>query len=222
MTSIVGTGLEGYIKRNARERALNRIAEAEIEARRLTEHAEAQATAILEQATENAKLVAQQTRQRALAQAEIEAQAISLKRRESVLQRVWQLAREQLCGLSPTQRAESLLALVVDAAAQLGGPELLLEINADDAPLLTDELLAEMAERVRPFGVERLRLANNSADILGGVIVRCPATPGVAQRLVDNSWDERLRLAYDTIRDEVYALLAAPEGDQPEDRGALS
>lgn len=221
MTTIVGTGLEGYIKRNARERALNRIAEAEIEARRLVERAEQRAATITEEAASQIEASCASMRQRTLAQADIEASGLRLRRREALLRQVWQRAREQLGALSAAERLESLVALVLDAATQLGGGELRLQVSSADASLLSPEVMDALVARTRSMGVTDIQLLPTPADVMGGVVVSALPQPGAAQRLVDNSWDERLRLAYDAFRDEITAMLAAPAGGQFDDRGAL-
>ncbi|NLX36046.1 MAG: hypothetical protein GXY68_05090 [Chloroflexi bacterium] len=234
MTAIVGTGLEGYIKRNAREQALSRIAGADAEARRLVERGEHRATALRQQAAVDSALASQIVRQRTLAQAALEAQALRLQRREAVLQQVWQRATERLAALAAEERRAGLVALVTDAAAQLAGlqtegGELTLQVNAADAVLLDAAALDALAAQLAPLGIARLALAPQPADIAGGVIVSAPTAAGRARRLVDNSWDERLRLAYDALRDDIYHLLAAPleaepgapqPGVSPHDQGA--
>jgi V/A-type H+-transporting ATPase subunit E len=213
MTSIVGTGLEGYIKRNARERALNRLAEAEIEARQIAERAERHAAQVREQASALATELAEAARQRILAQASLDAQAVRVRGREALLLSVWQLAREHLSKLSPQERLGAIVALTQDAAEQLGGGDLALQMNANDAALLDDAAMAALRDTVESLGVTSLALDAARAPIIGGVIVhRTDHTPGVsraARRLVDNSWDERLRLSYQALREGVYALLCS-------------
>ncbi len=234
MTAIVGTGLEGYIKRNAREQALNRIARAEAEARHLVERGERRAATVRRQAAVDSELASQGVRQRTLAQAALEAQALRLHRREALLQEVWQRAADRLVALSPQERVAGIAALVADAAARLAGLQadggtLTLQVNAADAALLDAAALDALAAQLVPLGSVRLALAPEPADIAGGVIVSAPPVAGSARRLVDNSWDERLRLAYDALRDDIYHLLAAPleaeqgaqqQGVSPHDQGA--
>jgi vacuolar-type H+-ATPase subunit E/Vma4 len=213
MTSIVGTGLEGYIKRNARERALNRLAEAEIEARQIAERAEWRAAETRARASALATEMAEAARQRILAQASLDAQAAQVLGREAVLQDVWRLAQERLSKLSPQERLKTIIALTVDAAEQLGGGDLVLQVNADDAALLDHAAMEALRDGVERHGVTSLAFDAAQVPIIGGVIVhRTDHTPGVsraARRLVDNSWDERLRLSYQALREGVYALLCS-------------
>jgi V/A-type H+-transporting ATPase subunit E len=225
MTSIVGTGLEGYIKRNARERALNRLAEAEIEARQIAERAERRAAQIREQASALATELAEAARQRILAQASLDAQAVQVRGREAVLQSVWQLAREHLAEFAPQERMAAITALLQDAAEQLGGGDLILQVNARDAALLDDVAMEALRDSVEPLGVTSLALDEARPPIMGGVVVhRIDRTPGAsraARRLVDNSWDERLRLSYQALREEVYALLCQSADTADQGRGIL-
>jgi len=217
MTSIVGTGLEGYIKRTARERALHQLAEAEIQARRITEQAEHRAAAVRAQVEELAAEQAAVMRQRTEAQADLEAQSIRVRRREAVLETVWQEASEQLQRLSPQERLAAITALAQDAADQLGGGALLLRVNEGDRQLLDERALAELSQALASRGATSVTLDAQAAPISGGVIViRQGSGAGStgAQPLVDNSWDERLRLSFESLREEIFEFLGRP-ADSP-------
>ncbi|MBN1402578.1 MAG: hypothetical protein JXA74_17185 [Anaerolineae bacterium] len=217
MASIVGSGLESYIKRNARERALNRIAEAEKEAQEILDRVHQRVQLISEESQRNTEAKIDATHRRMMAQAELEAQAIRIRRREAVLNEVWAAARRRLEEVSDEgERLEILAELVQDAAAQLKGGDLTVQVNERDRALLDDAWMDALAESLRERqGVGELRLMAEPAPILGGAIV----WRDDSRRVVDNSWDERLQVAREVLRDEVYRRLEAateemaPTGD---------
>jgi vacuolar-type H+-ATPase subunit E/Vma4 len=118
--------------------------------------------------------------------------------------------RERLAGLhEPERRLAILERLVEDAAAQLQEANLVVQVNETDRALLGEEpldrLLAGLGEGQ---ALDALAVGPEPAPILGGAVVR----PTHGRRMVDNSWDERLRLARDVLRDEVYQRLSGSDG----------
>ena len=214
MATIVGSGLESYIKRNARERAMNGIARADAEAGEILRRSDQRVRMIRQesQALTEAKIEA--NHRRLLAQAELESQGVRITRREAMLEEVWTAARLRLLGLiDPGERRMILDRLLVDAACQLGGGRLVVRVSEQDRLLLNrDTLLQLESDLESQCGPTELELAPEPAHIMGGVIVQSQD----GRRLVDNSWDGRLLLARDVLRDQVYHRLTTPGGpDSP-------
>lgn len=229
MATIIGTGLESYIKRNARERALNRIAEAKKQAEEILAQAAQRVALIKSESEANALKAIEEHQRRLAAQAQLRARQIRIRHREEVIERVWEEVRARLMNISsPDERLAILKNLLEDAAAQLQSSALEVQVNAQDQALLTADVLAEIRARLgEKYGLQELRLSSQPADIWGGVLVRSLETP----ELVDNSLNERLALAKKMLRDTVYHLLtsageAVPAGGeeatgaQAADRGA--
>jgi len=195
---IIGSGLEGYLHRKARERALNLAAEAKAQAQKILEEASQQAEALEQQILQEAQEKAAKKRRQILAQAELQAKQVLLQYRETLLQRVWRECEERLRHIDdPDQRLQILKALIRDAAEQLGAQQLQVQVNEKDQALLKEGALAQIAAEL---GLD-LTLAPEPAPIMGGVIVRH------AKELVDNSLDTRLGTARQSLRDEVYRRL---------------
>ena len=204
MATIVGSDLEAYLHRQARERALNRVAQAEDEARQLLGEATAEIEALrLENERRVAKVV-EEKRRRAIAQARLKAKLTLIHRREEIVERLWREAESRLrTPGEAAQRLALLERLLADAAAQLEGGDLQVQANAADRALLDGTALQDMAQWLQSaHGVIRLTLAEDAAPILGGVIVRRGA------ELVDSSLNERLAVAKRVLRDTIYHLLA--------------
>jgi V-type H+-transporting ATPase subunit E len=204
MATIVGSDLEAYLHRQARERALNRVAQAEDEARQLLGEATAEIEALrLENERRVAKVV-EEKRRRAIAQARLKAKLTLIHRREEIVERLWREAESRLrTPGEAAQRLALLERLLADAAAQLEGGDLQVQANAADRALLDGTALQDMAQWLQSaHGVIRLTLAEDAAPIWGGVIVRRGA------ELVDSSLNERLAVAKRVLRDTIYHLLA--------------
>jgi len=210
MATIVGSDLEAYLHRQARERALNRVAQAEDEARQLLGEATAEIEALrLENERRVAKVV-EEKRRRAIAQARLKAKLTLIHRREEIVERLWREAESRLrTPGDASQRLALLERLLADAAAQLEGADILhpgdlqVQANAADRALLDGTALQDMAQWLQSaHGVIRLTLAEDAAPIWGGVIVRRGA------ELVDSSLNERLAVAKRVLRDTIYHLLA--------------
>ncbi len=204
MPRIIGSGLESYLHRQARERALNLTAEAQEKAHKLLARARAEAEALQTQLEAQTSRAIEERHRRAIAQGRLKAKQLLLRQQEVLMQRVWEQAEAALRGDAPIERLATLTRLLDDAARQLGGGPLQVQTNAQDRALLDDEVLRELAQHLSASrGVTQLTLADESAPIMGGVFVRRMD----ANQLVDNSYDERLALAQQVLRDQVYHLL---------------
>ena len=206
MATVIGSGLESYLHRQAREKALNRIAEAQEEARQILGQV-GQEVESLRRASEaqTARTIADE-RRRALAHAHLSAKQAVIHRQDELLERLWQDAEQRLrTPGEPAARLESLITLVADAAQQLGGGTLELQVNEADRQLLNERMLRDLAAQLgTDDGVKELTLAPNALPIWGGVVVRRTDT----NEMVDNSYNERLALVRRTLRDEVYRRIA--------------
>ncbi len=209
MVTVIGSGLESHIARQARKQAMGWIADAEHEAAQLVAKAAEQAEKLYGGAEAEARERVEALRRRRVAQAELDAREGLLRAQADVLDRVWAAARQRLASLDaespPPRRLARLSALAEEAAEQLGGGDLTLQVNVRDGELLTDDVLAEWAEawQARWPGV-RLSLLSDAAPIMGGVVVR----QAKGHALVDNSYEQRLVSAREALRGRVIEMLA--------------
>ncbi len=204
MSVIIGSDLEAYLHRKVREQALNRIAQAEEEARQVIEKTTAEMeTMRLENERRVARII-EERRRRALAQARLKAKLTFIHRREEIVERLWREAEARMRDYGDAaQRLALNERLLAEAAAQLGGGDLEIQVNAADRALFSADVLQKLIAELSPScGVTQLTLAETPAAIWGGVIVRR------ANELVDNSLNERMDIAKRTLRDAVYHLLA--------------
>jgi vacuolar-type H+-ATPase subunit E/Vma4 len=203
----VGTGLESYIKRHARERAMNRIAEAEAEAAQIKQRAD-QAVRLVNQETQhNTRAKIASNHRRVMAQAELESKSLRLARREALLRQIWERTQHRLeTEIEPQVRRASIKALLIDAARQLGGGRLVVQVSQCDALVLAQGVLEHIEQELASEGLlVQLEMVESGDAMLGGVIVRSPD----GRHLVDNSWDARLNRASTELRDQVHHRLSA-------------
>lgn len=207
MTGAIGDRLDSYVPRQARERALNHIAEARDRAQQILDQATAEADAMRASIRHDALLKVEEQRRQAIAQAELEAKQTVLGRREELIQRLWKETESRLLEQAkgdPSGRVESISRLVADAAAQLSDGPLEIQVAERDRPLLTSLVLEGMREQLQAAcDTDGLAVAQKAAPIWGGVIVRRTDT----NQLVDNSLDYRLALVKRVQRDELCRLL---------------
>jgi len=208
MTSIIGSGLESYVHSHARRRALGLIGEAKSESRRLIEQATAEGEAMRQEIGRRSAHSIEAHRRKAIAQARLGARQILLQRREGCLENVWREAGSLLraCGQrSPRERLALIERLVSDGVEQLSGGALEISVSEEDRELITDEVLQELARRLRAtHGVTSLTMVGAVVPAWGGVIVR----RADSQEIVDNSLEGRLALAKRSLRGEASALLS--------------
>jgi len=208
MVTVIGNGLESYLLRRTRNEVMRTIADAEHQAAELVAQAAEQAETMHGGAEDEAKERVAAMGRRLTTRAQLEAREALLKVQEEMLERVWRVAADRLEALdasqSEEQRLQRLQALTLEAAKQLGGGELVLQVNERDASLFTDETLGSWAEAWQDQlpGV-KLSLADEPASIIGGVVVRKAG----GRELVDSSYEQRLAVAREALRGAVVAIL---------------
>ncbi len=208
MVTVIGNGLESYLLRRTRNEVMRTIADAEHQAAELVAQAAEQAETMHGGAEDEAKERVAAMGRRLTTRAQLEAREALLKVQEEMLERVWRVAADRLEALdasqSEEQRLQRLQALTLEAAKQLGGGELVLQVNERDASLFTDETLGRWVEAWQDQlpGV-KLSLADEPASIIGGVVVRKAG----GRELVDSSYEQRLAVAREALRGAVVAIL---------------
>jgi ribonuclease Y len=168
------------------------------------QQAEEKAQAIKEEILRSAREEAASTKQQGISAARLEAQRKLLAKREELISQVFTEAQKRLTELRHSDAYPNVLRrLLVEAAAGLGGGNLVVLANEEDRALLSDEFLAQVAQ-----GLDRettLRRSESSVEVEGGVIVE--RTDGHIR--YDNSFAARLERSKDELRSEAYHILTA-------------
>jgi vacuolar-type H+-ATPase subunit E/Vma4 len=210
MAKIIGSGLDTYLHREARERAMNLIGDANAKALRLVSEARAGAALSLQDADERTMRMAEERRRRALAQARLKASQTVARQSEEMIQKLWRAAEARLRAMEDAgERREIIRRLLADAAGPLGGGPLLIQVAAVDREGVAAALPEWLAELGASHGVTSLELDAESPSIWGGVVVRRTDV----RRLADNSFNARLALIERQLRDQIYRRLSGGGGD---------
>lgn len=193
----------GAILDEARKKAAQIIADAEAQAIALSQQEDAQTAASCEAILERARQEARALQDQAVAAARLEAQALHLKRREQLFERVFTLARERLASI--TRRpdyGDVARRLVREAVARLDAAELVVRADAQTRLVLDDETLAELG------GALNVRLRAGE-PLTNGVGVIVETADG--RRRYDNTFEARLAHLQNSLRPSVYQILTGEE-----------
>lgn len=181
------------IRETARERADERLAEAESEADRIISEAEAEAEEILEAAEADAERQIARERDQQRSSATLEAKQARLEARREELAAVREDVEQAVADLEDDTREALTRALLDDAAAEFE--------DVDSASVFGAESDAELLESVVADydGFEHA----GAVDCLGGVIVESEASRlrvnNTFDSVLEQVWDEELREISDRL-----------------------
>lgn len=163
--------------------------------------AEAESTAILHAAEQQVPHLIEQ----AGAKAQVEAQMIKLQRREQVIERAFAAARHKLAMLPQRpDYADIVRHLLDEAITVLDNDTCIVHADAQTQTLLTDAFLTAIA-RERHVTLRRGDLLTEGAPLSGiGIVLSTPD----GKRRYDNTLEARLTRIQDSLRTEVYRILA--------------
>jgi vacuolar-type H+-ATPase subunit E/Vma4 len=192
--------LIGLIRRSATQSALDAQEEARQKTQKILDDAAQKIDQIRAQAQIEAEHNADVEHRRTLAQTDLEIQRRHLECREALLEQAWETAETRLRELVHDPDYEEVLQRLANAAAAvLDRQSVLLAADSDGHKLLTPERLAAWGEQ-SPFDFRR---QEQPAKTWGGLI----AADESGRCLVDNSFDVRLKLARNELRERVAEAL---------------
>ncbi len=176
------------------------LSEAQAQAEAIRAEAEAQANAERQTRLARARQAAETVRGQVTAAAQIEAQTLRLKRREQLLERVFDDARQQLADvLQWPDYAEIARRLAREAIEILGADEVVLHTDTATGRVLGEQAIAQLAQEL---GV-RLSAGEPLNHHIGVV-----AETADGHRRYDNTLETRLVRMRDALRAPVYRILA--------------
>jgi vacuolar-type H+-ATPase subunit E/Vma4 len=191
--------LESAIMEEAHEQARRILADARARVDSLHQQAKTEMDAERERALQRARQETKTLRSQASAAAQLEAQALRLRRREQLLERVVASAMRRLASAPQWPDYEHIaLRLLREPIAYLGADEIVVRADRGTRRVLTDEVLTGVGEEL---GV-RLR----PGAPLGrgtGVILETPD----GHRRYDNTLETRLARMKDDLRAPIYHIL---------------
>ncbi len=195
--------LSEQILADARRQAAEIKEQAQKQAQARASRAQRDANEEAARVLEGARHRGDRERRQAMAAGELDAKQALLAQKEELIAGAFSAATDRLARIS---NPALLSQLIGEAATVLGGGDLVVQVNARDQSIATQPFLDEMAARLAgTLGTRvRLRLAETPAPILGG----CRLTSSDGRVAFDNSYETRLERVRDTLRVEVYNILA--------------
>ena len=191
--------LERAIMDEARQEANQILASARAKAEGIKRQAQTQIDAQREEIVHRAREESEALHEHTVAAAQLEAQALKLKRREQLLNRVFAAARRELASVPQRADYEQIAHhLVREAVEHIGAGEVLVRVDESIQQVLDEETLANLG---RDLGVHQ-RLGEPLAQGIGAVV----ETPD-GHRRYDNRLETRLDRMQEALRTAVYRIL---------------
>ena len=192
-------GLARAVMTEAQAQAEQTLTDARARAEAIQQQAQARTEkmreSILQQAQQQAALI----RSQAMASAQLEAKRLQMERREALLNRVFETARQRLTAVQGwTTYPDVVQQLVREGATQLNAEAILVHADQRTMDLLPDTVMQSLSQAL---GIELQR--GNLLERGIGVIVETID----GHRQFDNTLEARLNRWQDTLRTPVYHLL---------------
>ena len=195
--------LRQAIMQDAREEVERILADARARAKDIRARAEARANAERETMMQRAHREAETARGRVIAQAQMEAQTLKLRRREGMLERPFTEARRQLASVPQRPEYEQIACrLVREAARHLDADSALVRADVETREVLSSEVVAELSGELGVYLGPGEPLERGT-----GVVLETPD----GHRRYDNTLENRLARTRDALRTPVYHILIGEE-----------
>jgi len=195
LTSITKEILEDAEK-EAEKTILRAEAEAERILKRAKEEAERRYDAIIRDGKERIRVKERQM----LSLFDLESKNRMLRAKEEIISEVLNETLKRLQRYTLTDDyVNCLFRLILEASGQIRSDMLIIRLNERDSKIITEKKLNEFS---RKMGVKLVK-SKETADSIGGVIVMTPDE----RIVVDNTFENRLRLLRDSLRARVAEIL---------------
>ena len=191
--------LSRAILNEARSEADQVLAQARVKADEIRNRGLAEAEAERVRILEKAKQEVERVRSQAIANARLKARSMQFQRREELLDRVFAAARQQLPGVQSWTHYDAIASrLLKEAVHQLNAPQAQVRMDGKTAKSLNQKLVQDVAAELK---VE-LGLGKPLEQGLGVIVESHDG------RLhYDNTLEDRLNRLQSTLRSPVYHLL---------------
>jgi V/A-type H+-transporting ATPase subunit E len=192
--------LERAIMEIAQQEAEAILDEARGKADSLQKQAQDKAAAESEQILEEARQTVNELLDQARAKAQLEAQMLKLQRREQVLMRTFDQARQQLATIPQRPDYAAIVRhLISEAATFMGDEAFVIQADAATNRVLDAAFLEDLAQQLH-VGLER----GTQLEEGTGIVLMTPD----GHRRYDNTLETRLTRVQDSVRTAVFHILA--------------
>jgi V/A-type H+-transporting ATPase subunit G/H len=192
--------LSRAILNEARTEADQVLAAARSKADEIRRKGEAQAAEERSRILERARQEVGRVHSQAIANARLKARSLQYQRREQVLDRVFESAREQISGILSWSEYEEIAAkLVKEGIRQINSPRVRVRMDTATARKLNQQALAKIAAEMN-VEIEIGKALEQGT----GVIVESET----GRMVFDNTLENRLNRLQNTLRSPVYQMLS--------------
>ncbi|MEJ2736642.1 MAG: V-type ATP synthase subunit E [Anaerolineae bacterium] len=191
--------LSRAVQSEARAEAEQIVADAKAKAEAVRQHAQEQAAAERAEILARASGEAERIRSQALATTQLKARTMQLERREKLLDRVFEAARQQLPTVQQgTDYDQVVHHLLREALIHLGADAAQVRADERTRMLLTDQVLTEVSKEVGG----QVQLGTSLTEGTGVIVETAEG-----HRQYDNTLEARLSRLQEELRSPVYRLL---------------
>jgi len=205
--SNISRGLASITKEileDAERDARNIISRAEAEAERILKHAKEEAERRYEEIIKKGKERIKDKKRQAISLFELETKNNLLEAKEEIIEEVYDEAIKRLRRYTCTEEyTNCILRLIREASRQINSDALIIRLNERDHQILTKKRLDELS---RKLGVKIIK-SDEKINCIGGVVV----TSLDGKIIVDNTFENRLRILKDSLRTKIAKILFEEE-----------
>jgi len=194
------TSITKEILEDAEKEAEKTILRAEAEAERILERAKEEAERRYDAIVRDGKERIRVKERQMISLFDLESKNRILRAKEEIISKVFNEVLKRLQRYTLTEDyVNCLFKLILEASGQIRSDTLIIRLNERDSKIITEEKLNEFS---RKMGVKLIK-SKETADSIGGVIVMTPDR----RIVVDNTFENRLRLLRDSLRARVAEIL---------------
>ena len=205
--SNISRGLASITKEileDAERDARNIISRAEAEAERILKHAKEEAERRYEEIVRKGKERIKDKKRQAISLFELETKNNLLEAKEEIIEEVYDEAIKRLRQYTLTEEyTNCIFRLIREASRQINSDALIIRLNERDHQILTKKRLDELS---RKLGVKIIK-SDEKINCTGGVVV----TSIDGKIIVDNTFENRLRILKDSLRTKIAKILFEEE-----------
>lgn len=205
--SNISRGLASITKEileDAERDARNIISRAEAEAERILKHAKEEAERRYEEIIKKGKERIKDKKRQAISLFELETKNNLLEAKEEIIEEVYDEAIKRLRQYTLTEEyTNCIFRLMREASRQINSDALIIRLNERDHQILTKKRLDELS---RKLGVKIIK-SDEKINCTGGVVV----TSLDGKIIVDNTFENRLRILKDSLRTKIAKILFEEE-----------
>ena len=205
--SNISRGLASITKEileDAERDARDIISRAEAEAERILKHAKEEAERRYEEIIKKGKERIKDKKRQAISLFELETKNNLLEAKEEIIEEVYDEAIKRLRQYTLTEEyTNCIFRLIREASRQIKSDALIIRLNERDYQILTKKRLDELS---RKLGVKIIK-SDEKINCTGGVVV----TSLDGKIIVDNTFENRLRILKDSLRTKIAKILFEEE-----------